>query len=104
MIGQRAPTEGAENESPTSDRVMVMAKQNKKLNADLGLPTQFMVRSLTVFDAEASSNFVVDLIVPPQLRAQIRTHSIPDFSDANNNSLESVGEIALVVSLRQLLI
>lgn len=56
-----------------------------------------------MLDTEAGPNFVVESVLPPQLRARIRTYAIPDISDANNTLLTTVGTIALVVRLGQLM-
>ncbi|CAN8068861.1 unnamed protein product [Agarophyton chilense] len=81
------------------DRVMVMAKRNSKVYADLGLSTKFMVRFLTVLDTGTEPNFVVESILPPAVQSQIRRGVALDAADAGNNPLETVGVIDLVVRL-----
>lgn len=47
---------------------------------------------------------VGESVLPQQLRAQIQTHDIQDISDADNNPLKTVGNIAIVVRLAQLVV
>lgn len=57
-----------------------------------------------MFYTRAGPISVVESVLPPQLRGQIRTHAIPDSSDANKNPLKTVGTIALVVRLGQFMV
>ncbi|CAN8069508.1 unnamed protein product, partial [Agarophyton chilense] len=58
-----------------------------------------MVRVLTVLDTGAGPNFIVESLLPLPLRSQIRLGVAPDFADANNNPLSTVGTVTLVVRL-----
>ncbi|CAN8071373.1 unnamed protein product, partial [Agarophyton chilense] len=86
------------------DRVLVMAKRNYKVYADLGLHTQFMVRHLTVLDTGAGPNFIVESLLPPPLRSIIRSETVPDVLDANNNPLKTAGVIDLVIRLGRMVV
>lgn len=83
---------------------MWMAKLIYKVYTDVGLHTQFMIRYFTVLDTGASSYSVVETVLPPKLRAQIKTHGTTDISDTNNHPLKTVGAIALVVRFGKVMV
>lgn len=58
-----------------------------------------MVRYLKVLKSGAGPNFILESIVPAQLRPLMRSGTVPNVVDANNNPLKTVGTINLVIRL-----
>lgn len=80
-------------------RIVIMAKLNCKVYADLGLDRDRMFRVLSILDTGAGLNFVRRTELPVEVERYIRHGPLPDICDASNKPATVVGTVNLPVKL-----
>lgn len=78
-------------------RVMLIARRRSKVFDDLGLYTQYMVRHLSILDTGARPNFIMESLLPPEVRAHFRHGPFVNVADANKDPSPAAGIVILVV-------
>ena len=84
--------------------LLVMARRNYKVYADVGLNRPLLTRRLTVLDTGAGPNFIRKDELPPGFESRLRYGPLLNIGDANNNPLSMLGVISLIVRLGTFLV
>ena len=79
--------------------VFVLAKQNYKVRADIGLAFSVRRRYVVVLDTGAGPNFINITELDQDVHELIEKKDLPDIYDANNRPLSLMGTITLSVRL-----
>ena len=85
------------------DAVLVIAKRNYKVYADLGVTTRIMSRAVSVLDTGAGPNFIAQELLPRGSKIQDTALESP-ILDANKNPLTTRGTVVLLVRLGRRLV
>lgn len=81
------------------DYVMIMARRNYKVYADIGSSKSILSRRLAVLDTGAGPNFIRFSELQSDERVRIQEACLSDIRDANKRHIKSLGTIKLVVQL-----
>ena len=84
--------------------VMVMARRNYKVYANIGVTVPLMQRMLAILDTGAGPNFIRRSELPKGSEAFMASGPLPNICDANNNPLRTIGMTKLPVRLGRLLV
>ena len=83
--------------SKIDGRVLMMAKRNYKIYADIGLQKQLLAKKVAVLDTGAGPNCVRESDLPPGYEASMRYGPVPNIGDANNKPIAMKGYIAMLL-------
>lgn len=81
------------------DAIVLLAKRNYKVHADIGFNTTMTVRRVATLDTGAGPNVIRLSELPTAAKAKIKHGPLPRVTDANRNPLRMMGTITLVVRL-----
>ena len=81
------------------ETVCTLSRRNYKVYADLGLTTSIIVRSFTILDTGAGSNFVRTDTLPKGWESLLEPGEIPTIADGNGRPPRTCGAVTLVVRL-----
>ena len=87
--------EGRFEEPQDADDILVMVTRNYKVSADIGISRSLTARRLSVLDPGAGPNFIHKAELPYGFESLIKSGPIPAISDANRNSLRTIGIIQI---------
>ena len=81
------------------EKILVLARKNYKVYADIGPTVGLMSRVLSVLDTGAGPNLVRKSELPPGMETLVSFGPTQDIGDANNRPLRTLGTIRMPVRL-----